>query len=298
MGQGTYFDIPPHLTAAIEIIKQRLLHAPLKISRPFDRLAVESVLYQVFLVSTGLWSTDQSPLLNFDLDFWTRSERLLERSVFFAGQPNSLNSPVLGVPAPLYRLAIQAKDMYQAPQAYNEQALGELKSEVEAWEAIVLCDKEFDRLGVNGASNPYQIYYESASYLYTLVVSLLLEQISASASMHEAGVNERAPLERRQAPSIAATGSWQLQKAMQIIKKHHGDDNWTGCYIGNWPVYTLGCFLSQPEHIDLVREDMKRRWEITKFTQVTRFWEDLESVWTARNQPSPPPVCPDSVLPE
>ena len=298
MGQGTYFDIPPHLKAAIKILTQRLLRAPPKISRPFDRLAVESVLYQVFLVSTGLWS-DQSPLLDFDLGFWAKAEKLLEESVMFAGESKSLNSPVLGVPVALFRLAIQAKDMYQTSQAFNVQALSNLRSEVEAWEAIVLCDKEIDRLGVNGPSNPYQSYYDSASYLYALIVSLLLEQTSACLSIHESGIDQRPSFEQRRPPSIAATDSWQVQKAMQIIKKHKDDRIWTGCYMGNWPVYTLGFFLSEPEHIELVRQDLKQRWEITKFMQVPRFWDDLESVWAARTTLSHPQLMPTySISPE
>ncbi|CAO2647315.1 Nn.00g082370.m01.CDS01 [Neocucurbitaria sp. VM-36] len=282
MGQGTYSDIPPHLNAAMNILNIRLFNAPPKISRPFDLLAVESVLYQVFLVSTGLWS-DQVPLLNFNLAFWLKAEKLLEQSVMFAGQSNSLNSPVLGVPVSLFRLAIQAKEMYQNPRAYNTQALDELRSEIEAWQAIVLCDKEVDPLGANEPSNLYQSYYESASYLYALIISLLLEQMPTSSIVHESVVDQQVSLRQaRSPPNAANTDSWQVQKGIQIIRRHQYDNNWAGCYMGNWPVYTLGFFLSDPEHINLIRQEMNRRWELTKFMQVPRFLDDLERVWAAR----------------
>lgn len=283
MGQGTYLDIPPHLNAAMNILTLRLLNAPLKINRPFDRLAVESVLYQVFLVSTGLWS-DQKPLINFDLAFWLKAEKLLEQSIMFAGQSNSLNSPVLGVPVALFRLAIQAKEMYQNPQAYTEQALDELRSEAESWEVAVLCNQQIDQLGVNEPPNQYQCYYESASYLYALIVSLLLEQIPEFPIMHQPKLYQQTPLgQARSPPKTAASDSWQVQKGVQIIKKHQHDDNWAACYIGNWPTYTFGFFLSDPEHMDIVRHDLKQRWESTRFMQIPRFHDNLESVWAVRD---------------
>ncbi len=55
-GRGTYNDIPWHLNAATQIIKVRYLHdLSFVVTRPYDRLAIESVLYQVFLVTTGCW---------------------------------------------------------------------------------------------------------------------------------------------------------------------------------------------------------------------------------------------------
>ncbi|KAF1847997.1 uncharacterized protein K460DRAFT_374944 [Cucurbitaria berberidis CBS 394.84] len=288
MGQATYLDIPPHLNAAIHILTLRLFNAPLNISRPFDRLAVESVLYQIFLVSTGLWS-DQTPLADFDHNFWMRAEKLLEQSVMFAGQSNSINSPVLGVPVPLFRLAIQAKHIYQVSPAYNMQALSELRSEVEAWEAIVLCDKEIDRLGVDELPNRHKSYYEDASYLYVLIISLLLEQISACSRMNASETHQQDLLGRKP-PAAAAIDNWQIKKAIQIIKRYQDDNDWAGCYMGSWPVYTLGFFLIDPEHIEVIRQDLKRRWESTKFMQITRFRNDLEGVWAARARLLCPPT--------
>lgn len=282
MGQGTYADIPPHLNAAIRLLALRLFNAPLKISRPFDRLAVESVLYQAFLVGTGHWS-DQTEHPTFDLDFWLQAERLLEQSAMYPGRSTSLNSPVLGLPVPLYRLAVQVKQIYQHSSTSDPQTLSAIRTEVESWEAIVLCNRKMDELPDDEQPNREQEFYESASYLYTLVTSLLLEQASACSVADGFLLNEQTAGSPR-VPRPAPHDCWQIQKAIQIVEKYENDDDWAGCYVGNWPVYTLGFFLEQQEHVNLIRNDLKRRWEFTSFMQIARFQHDLNKTWISRGQ--------------
>lgn len=52
LGKGTYTDIPPHLQAAVRVLSLRFFDASDNELQPFDRLAFESVLYQIFLTST------------------------------------------------------------------------------------------------------------------------------------------------------------------------------------------------------------------------------------------------------
>lgn len=273
MGQRTYADIPPHLQAAMRILTLRFFTSTVSIQRPFDRLALESVLYQIFLTSTGLWS-DQSPLTDFDLEFWLRAETMLERSVIIPGGANSLNSPVLGVPVALFRLAIRAKNMYQHREEHSLCSLAELREELVDWEAIVLGNQDIDLPTVGDSASRQQSYCESASYLYVLIVSLLLGQTSERLS-----TDEQLPL-----PAPAHHDAWQIRKALDILQMLKNDDNWSGCYIGNWCVYTLGYLLSDPQDIQIVRNEMERRWKNTRFTQIARFHDDLEAVWAQRTK--------------
>lgn len=271
----------------MNLLALRLSAGPLQISRPFDRLAVESVLYQVFLGCTALWS-DEAAYHSFDPQFWHQTESLLENSILFPGFSNILNSPVLGVPVSLFRLAIQVKNMYQNPKAYNFRALNDLRSEVEVWEATVLCDREIDSLAENETSAPYQVYYKSISYLFALIFSLLLEHISSCPALDMPMLNEYTTKKPQvRTPPTLPSDSWQVQKAMQILLKHRGDDQWAGCFIGTWPVYTLGFFLGEMDHIEIIRQDLNRRWESTRFIQVARFLEDLEATWSSRFGISP-----------
>jgi hypothetical protein len=61
------------------------------------------------------------------------------------------------------------------------------------------------------------------------------------------------------------------------------DSGWSSCYMGNWPVYTLGFFLDHPNDIKLVNDEMDRRWTHTKFMQIRRFQDDLVAAWNERN---------------
>jgi hypothetical protein len=241
----------------------------LGISRSFDRLAVESVLYQIFLVTAGLWSDPVGLDYNFDSEFWTDAERLLERSVLFPGQSNVLNSPVLGVPVTLFRLVLSLKGQYQRRWQHSQAALDQIKTEVQEWEALMLSDLELDWLSEDEQQNGKHIYNRDGSYLYILIASLLVEQLSR---------NERSA----GPPHIAPSDSWQVRKAVQILGALQHDDSWANCYLGNWPVYTLGFFMNSPGDRALVRVDLQRRWELTKFGQVARFSHDLADTWAAR----------------
>jgi hypothetical protein len=269
MGRGTYTDIPRHVNAAIRILTLRLLERPKQISRPFDRLAVESVLYQVFLVTTGSWSNPIDIEYRFDSHFWLQAEKLLAHSTLFPNRSMSFNSPVLGIPFTLFRLALSIRQLYQDPHGVDLQILEEYKADLGNWEGAVLCDQDLDCVDPDETPNCAHQVYKDAAYLYILNASMLIEQLSQ-------GLAKPGP------PQAHQVDSWQLNKAREILLAHQDDDEWARCFIGNWPAYTLGFFMSTPEDIDLVRCEMRRRWNFMQFGQVGRFTTDLETTWTRR----------------
>ncbi|KAF2872795.1 hypothetical protein BDV95DRAFT_492142, partial [Massariosphaeria phaeospora] len=269
MGSGTYADIPRHVGAATRILTMRLLQGPLTITQPFDRLAVESVLYQIFLVTTGLWSENTPLDYAFDAHFWLAAEKLLHRSIMFPGRSNSLNSPVLGAPVSLFRLALSMKQQLQKPSGLDSAIPCHLSKEVEEWEVVVFCDLELDCLGADEEPNSRHGLYRDGSYLYIIIISLLQEQI----------LWKQAPMDY---PEMTPNGSWQLAKAFAILRSHRYDDEWKLCFIGNWPIYTLGFFASSQEQVDLVKGEIDGRWRLTNFSQLGRFISDLETVWRKR----------------
>lgn len=244
--------------------------------QPFDHLALESVLYQIFLTSTVLWS-DQAPLAEFDLHFWLNAELLLDVCVMFPDKPNSLNSPVLGVPVALFRLAIQAKQACQHPETQSAIEMERLLDEIGEWEAIVLGQQNVNPLPTNNAFDRQQAYYDGATHLYTLVVSLLFEQ-----AQRLSGTGSRPETRNIRLPGVVSQHTWQVQKALRILRDFEHDDNWASSYIGNWPIYTLGFFLDNASDIDLIKDEMDRRWRMTKFMQIPRFRNDLEAAWSRR----------------
>jgi hypothetical protein len=275
--QGTYCDIPSHLHAAVRVLTLRFFETSATITQPFDHLALESVLYQMFLASTGHWS-DQEPLTEFNLQFWLKAETFLNETAMFPNSLASLNSPVLGVPVALFRLAIQAKKAYQHPMQCHDTNLERLCTEIEAWELNILGKSAPHLSAENDAFSRQETYYEAATHLYTLVVSLLLEQ-----AMKKSTNDFPQDVQQDRVPEAVAQSTWQMQKALFILRAFETDDDWTGCYIGNWSVYTLGFFCSDIEDIDVIRNELDRRWTTTKFMQIRRFRDDLEMVWKERN---------------
>ncbi|KAK7190481.1 hypothetical protein DPSP01_005292 [Paraphaeosphaeria sporulosa] len=271
IGRGTYFDIPRHLTAATRVLSVRLSKQHRVITNPFDRFSLECVLYQIFLTSTGLWSDDEvNHRLDFhpDLDFWLRAERLLHQSNVFPDQSTSTNSPALGLPVRLLRLALTVKQMYQRAVSYDAATLNDIRSEMILWEDLVLRDQAPFPLS---ATSPQNSPYSNASHLYILVMSLLSNQLSLGSTADPPTV-----------PLPADPESWQIQEATRILRVHADDPAWASSFIGTWPVYTLGFFLVRVEHVQLVRRDLRRRWEVTGFNQVARFCNDVERTWGER----------------
>jgi len=269
MGRGTYTDIPRHVNAAIRILSLRLMSHDESISKPFDRLAVESVLYQIFLVTMGSWSDPIELDYHFDAQFWMQAERLLTLSTLFPDRSMSYNSPVLGIPLGLFKLALSMKQLYQSPLRSDPETLEQFRSELENWEGAVLSDQDLDPLSADEMRNSAHQYYRDAAYLYILTASLLIEQLS--------------DLEEKTGPPEAAPSDcWQVRRVCQILSAHRDDDEWAKCFISNWPVYTLGFFMQEPEDMRLVREDLLKRWNLTKFGQVARFRRDVENTWARR----------------
>ncbi|KAK0385525.1 hypothetical protein NLU13_6705 [Sarocladium strictum] len=274
MGLGTYSDIPIHVNAAIRILTIRLRKNKGRICHPFDKIAVESVLYQIFLVTTGLWSEPAGVMYAFDATFWDQADAVLRKSAFFPGLPRSLDSPVLGVPTSLFRLALELRQQFGTGLPPDPDLLQRVQHEVEDWEAALLSEEltGFDTKlceddGHNAAEVSQQIY-QDAERLYAVIVSLLFEQLTS----HD--VSDGPPLPNSQA--------WQVRKALRILKRHENNGAWSKCYIGNWPVYTIGFFMHSREDQDVVRKEMQRRWEKMGFAQIARFRNDLEATWASR----------------
>ncbi|KAI5460586.1 hypothetical protein BGZ63DRAFT_473041 [Mariannaea sp. PMI_226] len=266
IGGDTYSDIPRHVNAASQILTMRLFRRSMGIGRLFDRLAVESVLFQIFLVTTGLWTDAVGLDYDLDISFWIQAEKLLDQSQFSLGNSTSLNSPVLGIPVSLFRLSLFLRRQYKYLLPRDPMDFEQIRREVEAWEAAVLCNHVIEFAPDGDAPNIEERYYRDASCLYALIASVLLEQLST----HGFNIGPD-PLEWRE--------SWQVEKAIAILREHQLDIGWSRCFIGNWPVYTLGFFLSSSEDKSLVQADLERRWEVQKFSLVSRFKEDLEQTW-------------------
>ncbi|KXJ87154.1 hypothetical protein Micbo1qcDRAFT_125212 [Microdochium bolleyi] len=278
MGLGTYSDIPIHVNAAMRIVRSRFLEGSGTIQYLFDRIAVESVLYQIFLMSTGLWTQAPEADFTFDDHFWGQAEDILDRCHLFPGNDTAtLNSPVLGLPPALFRLSFLLRSQFGCGLFPDPAVVNQVRSEVEDWElALLLLDEPFPSF-VEHNSAPQAAYeaeaqqvHRDAKCLYALIASLLLGQLDRD---NDPGSGPPLP----ESPE-----AWQVAKAVRILKRHKRTVGWTKCFIGNWPVYTIGFFMTASQDQELVRDDLQRRCDAMGSAQVARFKQDLEKVWAQR----------------
>ena len=246
---------------------------PFNINRPFDRLAVESVLYQIFHVTMGSWSDPSERDYHFDPEFWLRAEKLLAQSVLFPAPSVSTNSPVLGLPLALFKLVLSIKQLWRSPIRHDGETLDELKVELDEWERVVVFEDQNTNLlsAMEELSYSDHLLYEDATRLYVLVSSLLIKQLYDDSNPGAVKLHHPAPKD-----------SWQVAKAVDVLRRHQDDDDWARCYIGNWPVYSLGFFANSPEDISVIRNDMQRRWDLMRSCQLERFRNDVEATWAER----------------
>ena len=82
--------------------------------------------------------------------------------MFITGCSMNFNSPVLGDPVPLFRLTLS---LSQVCHGRTMADLGELRSEVGAWEDALLIE------GQGGSDWGREIYYRDTSCLFALTAS-------------------------------------------------------------------------------------------------------------------------------
>ncbi|KLP03703.1 uncharacterized protein Y057_1537 [Fusarium fujikuroi] len=267
-GSSSWDDQPQHVSAAFKIILSRVLNVRNAGLSAFLRLSLESVLYQVFLLNNGLWSSATSyvSLQPSNSGFWARFEKLLEHPDNMDFDLLTFNSPVLGMPLAVMRLATFLGHLCLGRESASMEDLLKLQAEVTACEDFARqAAKQID--GSNTLNR-------DAHCLYVLVASILMQHLIAF------GPNTGFP-------RVSPADSWQACAALQILSRRAGDHSWSECFIGTWPVYALGFLLSDDKDRVIVCRDMQSRRELTGFWIVKRFQEDLDRSWAGLEADSP-----------
>ncbi|QIW98135.1 hypothetical protein AMS68_003653 [Peltaster fructicola] len=158
---------------------------------------------------------------------------------------NLENSPILGVSVKLYTLMLNIRLAFEG----GFTRLSELEAEVAG-----LVHLDGDSMA------------DDVSDLLSLEASILVGQL----------------LTGLRKPQAAAHNDDRLLRMSSILRRRASDDVWRHCHFCNWPVYTAGWLFSAAEDIELVRQDLHRRWMITKFQLYNTLRQDLELEWSKR----------------
>jgi hypothetical protein len=282
MGNGTYEDTSIHVNAAAQVLERRFFRpgAGADLKQPTDRLVVESVIYHIFQIEMGFWSDIPGKGLAYQFDpaFWLKCEGLLRGSSKSPELPDPSTSPVLGIPMALYKLMLIVKRLWTMnPKSRSfETSLSQVETELDVWDRSGLLASE-DEKSLAICQSPVLASSHSivghATTIMAICASLLVHQLRRQPHCI------RVPI----APAGDECGE-QVDKIITILRSRKGDHQWTSCHVSTYPVYVAGYFMRSEEEIGLVRAEMQQRFEDLHWRQVSRYWDDLETVWGTRSR--------------
>ncbi|KAK5289003.1 hypothetical protein LTR55_010249 [Exophiala xenobiotica] len=323
-GPDLEHDASKHVAGAMHLLKLRYssnnASSSLSMTRPFDRITAESVLYQAFLLSM------RRPFaVDFQIDhhFLASTEHILE-SPTFQDASSAANSPVLGVPLPLYRLILDVIHLGNSPHGVDAQTFSKLKREMKYWETVAIEVDDDCRISQSPASTlcppspPHQHPHPhpEALALYVLAGSLLLDwmvdfpepgstsDVDISSPQYgrisSLGVSQSRPTTPETASSYTpfdsptalppppppppplSTRSWQLSRALEILHRPSTHETWTRSFLGWWPLLIFGYVVTDDDDIEQIKSLLRCMRRRIGYGVVESVLYELEAVWQSR----------------
>jgi hypothetical protein len=256
-------DPRPHVVGAVKLLslRNRDNSSVKPLIQSWDRVNVESVLYQGFLLSI------RRPFrLEFRLEseFISHAEDLL--SSYDDANPSSAKpNIVLGVPTSLYRLILRIIDSYNVPRSSLSDHLKGLKAELQYWEQLLFDDGNSQNVQ-NGDSSFYDLLIIATSLLLDLITETLTSIDDTICRSPSAGDGDGKPWR------------WQLDLAMNILQCPEEHQKWSGCYLGAWPLLILGYGARSLEEITLVKDVLARMQQRLGYGEVQRIRDELDEI--------------------
>lgn len=291
-GPDTVNDAPKHVAGAIQLLTLRyndtLFSAA--VSSAYDRIMIESVLYQTFLLALR---NPFSPSFHVDSFFLESTETLLASLTFWEASV-AANSPVLGIPVSFYRLLLDIVQLGNSPGEQNAAVGADLKGQMRQWEDLVLEIEESNE--IPAATIVQEYCHWDAVALYTLAGSLLLDwiiELRESEAPTKGTGDSPSPSPSSSLATDAASVSeisppppppprWQLFRALSILRRPGRTESWTRCYLASWPTMVLGYAVDNHEDIGLIRQLLRSMREYLGYGEIERILADLEVAWSKR----------------
>ncbi|KAF5013205.1 hypothetical protein FDECE_784 [Fusarium decemcellulare] len=238
--------------------------SPISMTQGFNRIIVESILYQAFLLSTR---RPFAPYFHVDTQFITRAEGLLvprsNQDPLYA-----TSSPVLGIPISLYRLQISIINFHNSPNEQYPERLATLRSEMDYWEALVL-PRDAPRLTSTSAAHTFD--------LVILATSLLLDLVAESFTY-------QLPIDLLNMSSRNRSSRWQIDMCLEILRQPQDVDKWTRCFLGAWPLLILGYAVNSDEDMAVIQRALGQMRRRIGYGEVQRMQDELERVWSTKKR--------------
>ncbi|KIW74046.1 hypothetical protein PV04_02114 [Phialophora macrospora] len=301
-GPDTVNDAPKHVAGAMKLLTLRYKNASdsVDMSSAYDRVLVESVLYQSFLLAMR---NPFSPNFPIDSYFLERTEEVLESLTFWEASA-AANSPVLGIPIPLYRLLLNVVQYGKTPSQTSLVVGAELKAQMRSWEELVLEVEEPNQSPT--VTGPPEHPHWDAVALYILAGSLLLDWIMEMFESPSSQPNFPTPIRRYStsipdispiSPPTPPPPRWQLFYALSILRRPSRKNSWTRCYLSSWPTMVLGYAVDNDEDVGLIKQVLCSMRHCLGYGEVERILAELEVTWSQRRGGCTPDLdVPDQIF--
>ncbi|KLP08807.1 uncharacterized protein FFB20_11034 [Fusarium fujikuroi] len=261
-------DPRPHVVGAVKLLSLKNQdNSSLRTAiQSYDRVNIESVLYQGFLLSIR---RPFRPDFRLDTNFITHAEDLL-RSYDNANPSFAEPSIILGVPTSLYRLILRIIDSSNVPRSNLSDHLQGLKVELQYWEQLLFDDENSEK-GQHGDSR--------FNDLIIIATSLLLDLITETLASNDDTIYPASSAREWD----GKPWRWQLDLATSILQCPEEHQKWSGCYLGAWPLLILGYGARSLEEITLVKDVLRKMQERIGYGEVQRIRDELDKITTYKS---------------
>ncbi len=261
-------DPRPHVVGAVKLLSLKNQdNSSLRTAiQSYDRVNIESVLYQGFLLSIR---RPFRPDFRLDTNFITHAENLL-RSYDNANPSFAEPSIILGVPTSLYRLILRIIDSSNVPRSNLSNHLQGLKVELQYWEQLLFDDENSEK-GQHGDSR--------FNDLIIIATSLLLDLITETLASNDDTIYPASSAREWD----GKPWRWQLDLATNILQCPEEHQKWSGCYLGAWPLLLLGYGARSLEEITLVKDVLRKMQERIGYGEVQRIRDELDKITTYKS---------------
>lgn len=261
-------DPRPHVVGAVKLLslKNQDNSSSRTAIQSYDRVSIESVLYQGFLLSIR---RPFRPDFRLNTNFITHAEDLL-RSYDNANPSFAEPNIILRVPTSLYRLILRIIDSSNVPRRNLSDHLQALKAELKYWEQLLFDDENSESLQ-HGDSRFNDLMIIATSLLLDLMTETLASADDTIYPASSAGQWDGKPWR------------WQLDLAMNILQCPEEHQKWSGCYLGAWPLLILGYGARSLEEVTLVKDVLKRMQQRIGYGEVQRIRDELDEIATYKS---------------
>ncbi|PPJ49674.1 hypothetical protein CBER1_02182 [Cercospora berteroae] len=235
---------------------------------PLGDLVLESVAFQVFLLAMGSWSRLDEVEDRYAKVFWTHCKRLSQQLSSGKDRPPPRFSPVFGMDFEIVTAMIDIKRCFARTISHKERQrlIANVQAQLDMWSHKTMLPTIENETNMDWLNDRSGTVTDDLTRLVILAISIFLEHLT-----HD-------PLAYL-TPPRPSTSSLQLQRIIPILESRRQDPEWSNSYLGLWPVWTVGIFMQTENHIELIRDDLQRRWNAVHMSVINRYREDLENVW-------------------